>query len=160
MIEDAIDATAASLRGSRMPDAFDLQRFIDAQAPVYEAACAELQAGRKTGHWMWFVFPQLRGLGRSATAERYGIASLAEARAYLADPLLRPRLVRCTQQVLDLRGCSIHAVFGSPDDLKFHSCMTLFAQASGNARVFDEALRRYFGGRADAATLRLLAAAA
>jgi uncharacterized protein (DUF1810 family) len=138
-------------------DPFDLRRFVDAQAPVYEQACAELAAGRKASHWMWFVFPQLRGLGRSATAQRYGITSMAEARAYWAHPLLGPRLKRCTELVLAVDGRSAQAIFGSPDDLKFRSCMTLFAQAAGEP-VFGRALHKYFAGEPDAATLALLQA--
>ena len=139
-----------------MSDPFDLQRFVEAQAPVFEQVCDELRAGRKRGHWMWFVFPQLRGLGRSAVAERYGIASLAEARAYLAHPLLGARLAQCTGLVLQSRGHGVHAIFGSPDHMKFHSCMTLFAIAAGGG-VYQEALRACFDGNEDPATLRLLA---
>ena len=140
-----------------MSDAFDLHRFVDAQAPVYAAACDELRAGRKTSRWIWFVFPQLRGLGHSATARRYGIASLAEARSYLGHPLLGPRLLQCTRLVLQAQGHSIASIFGSPDDLKFRSCMTLFACTAGDQSVFGGALHRYFDGLPDAATLRLLA---
>jgi len=139
-----------------MADPFQLQRFADAQAPVFDAVCAELRAGRKASHWMWFVFPQLRGLGRSAMASAYGIASLDEARAYLAHPLLGPRLRQCTQRVLDVDGRDAHAIFGSPDDLKFRSCMSLFAHVAGGRSVFDAALDRFFDGRPDPATLRLL----
>lgn len=140
-----------------MSDAFDLQRFVDAQAPVFDTVCAELRAGRKASHWMWFVFPQLRGLGHSAMAERYGIASLAEARAYLDHPLLGPRLQECTRLVLQVQGRGLHDIFGSPDDLKFRSCMTLFAQAAAQGSVFARALRDCCDRHADAATLRLLA---
>jgi len=139
-----------------MTDTFDLQRFIDAQAPVFDAACAELRQGRKRGHWMWFVFPQLRGLGRSAMADHYGIGSLAEARAYRAHPLLGARLVQCTRLVLQVHGRSLHAIFGSPDDRKFHSCMTLFARGADGDGAFGDALRQYFDGEPDAGTLRLL----
>ena len=139
-----------------MADPFQLQRFVDAQAPVFDAVCAELRAGRKASHWMWFVFPQLRGLGRSAMASAYGIASLDEARAYLAHPILGPRLRQCTQRVLDVDGRDAHAIFGSPDDLKFRSCMSLFADVAGGRSVFDAALDRFFDGRPDPATLRLL----
>ena len=139
-----------------MANPFQLQRFVDAQAPVFETVCAELRAGRKASHWMWFVFPQLRGLGRSAMASAYGIASLDEARAYLAHPLLGPRLRQCTQRVLDVEGRDAHAIFGSPDDLKFRSCMSLFAHVAGGRSVFDAALDRFFDGRPDPATLRLL----
>ena len=135
-----------------MDDPFDLQRFVAAQAPVYAQVAAELAAGRKRSHWMWFVFPQLKGLGRSAMAQHYGIASLAEARAYWAHPLLGPRLAQCTGLVLAIDGPSVHEIFGSPDDLKFRSCMTLFAQATGEP-LFTRALEKYFGGEADPRTV-------
>ena len=138
-----------------MDDPFDLQRFVAAQAPAYAQVAAELAAGRKRSHWMWFVFPQLKGLGRSAKAQHYGIASLAEARAYWAHPLLGPRLAQCTGLVLAVDGRSVHEIFGSPDDLKFRSCMTLFAQATGEP-VFTRALQKYFGGEADPRTIELL----
>lgn len=141
-----------------MEDPFDLQRFVDAQADVYDAVCDELRGGRKTSHWMWFVFPQLRGLGQSAMAQRYGIASLDEARAYLAHPLLGARLRDCTRLVLQVEGRSVHAIFGSPDDFKFCSCMTLFAFAAPDEDVFAQALDRYFGGEPDPRTLNLLPA--
>ena len=112
-------------------DPFHLERFVAAQAPVFPAVLAELRAGRKRGHWMWFVFPQLRGLGRSPTAEFYGIGSLDEARAYLAHPVLGPRLTLCTEALLAVEGRSLHAIFGSPDNLKFCSSMTLFSRADG-----------------------------
>jgi len=135
-----------------MDDPFDLQRFVVAQAPVYAQVAAELAAGRKRSHWMWFVFPQLKGLGSSAMAQHYGIASLAEARAYWAHPLLGPRLAQCTGLVLAVDGRSVHEIFGSPDDLKFRSCMTLFAQATGEP-LFTRALEKYFGGEADPRTV-------
>ena len=135
-----------------MDDPFDLQRFVVAQAPVYAQVAAELAAGRKRSHWMWFVFPQLKGLGSSAMAQHYGIASLAEARAYWAHPLLGPRLAQCTGLVLAVDGLSVHEIFGSPDDLKFRSCMTLFAQATGES-LFTRALEKYFGGEADPRTV-------
>ena len=135
-----------------MDDPFDLQRFVAAQAPVYAQVTAELAAGRKRSHWMWFVFPQLKGLGRSAMAQHYGIASPAEARAYWAHPLLGPRLAQCTGLVLAIDGPSVHEIFGSPDDLKFRSCMTLFAQATGEP-LFTRALEKYFGGEADPRTV-------
>lgn len=138
-------------------DPFDLARFRSAQDPVFETALAELRAGRKRSHWMWFVFPQLRGLGRSPMAWRYGISSIEEARAYLADPVLAGRLHLATEAVLGLRGRSAHDVFGSPDDLKFRSSMTLFGAAAGAADPsFRQALDRYFDGRADENTLALL----
>src|SRR4051794_27914329 len=144
-------------------DRYDLQRFVAAQELVFATALAELQAGRKRTHWMWFIFPQLRGLGRSATAIYYGIASLDEARAYLAHPLLGPRLESCTNAVLGVEGRSLHEIFGSPDDLKFHSSMTLFAVAAGGeagetASPYRQALDRRFQGKPDPQTLGLLGA--
>jgi uncharacterized protein (DUF1810 family) len=142
-------------------DPFDLQRFVTAQAPVFETALAELKAGQKRTHWMWFVFPQLRGLGLSPTAQVYGLASLAEARAYLAHPLLGPRLQRCTQAALAAEGRSLAAIFGSPDDMKFRSSMTLFARAADEeAALFRQALDRFCEGRMDERTLALLEPAA
>lgn len=139
-------------------DPFDLARFRIAQDGVFDTALAELRAGAKRSHWIWFVFPQLRALGRSSTAHHYGIASIEEARAYLADPLLAGRLRAATEAVLGVRNRSAHAIFGSPDDLKFRSSMTLFRQAAGPPdRLFQTALDRYFDGAADAATLALLA---
>lgn len=138
-------------------DPFDLQRFLTAQDPVIDTVLRELEAGRKRSHWMWFVFPQLRGLGASAMATHYGIGSLAEARAYLAHPVLGPRLVRCTDTVLAVAGRSPHDIFGSPDDMKFRSSMTLFARASDDPEtVFGRALDRFCDGRPDAKTLALL----
>lgn len=135
-------------------DPFDLARFVAAQDPVFETARAELRAGRKRSHWMWFIFPQLRGLGRSAMAQHYGIASLDEARAYLGHPLLAERLDSVTEAVLGLHGRSAHDIFGSPDDMKFHSCMTLFHAAAGDGDpLFRQALDRYFDGRPDEETL-------
>ncbi len=139
-----------------MNDPFDLQRFVEAQAPAYASVCAELKEGRKASHWMWYVFPQLRGLGASATSRRFAITSLEEARAYLAHPVLGPRLTECTQLVQAVQGRALRQIFGSPDDLKFRSCMTLFAQASGSAEVFEAALRKYCGGERDERTLELL----
>ena len=141
-----------------MPDAdpFDLNRFVTAQAPVFAAALDELKAGRKQSHWMWFVFPQLRGLGHSPMAEFYGMGSLDEARAYLAHPLLGPGLILCTETVLALQGRSLHAIFGSPDNLKFCSSMTLFALAVGeDESVFRHALDRYCDGHMDERTVAL-----
>ena len=138
-----------------MTDPHDLQRFVHAQAQAFAGAWAELRAGRKASHWMWFVFPQLRGLGHSAMAQRYGIASLDEARAYLEHPLLGARLAGCTQLVLDAARPPAD-IFGSPDDLKFRSCMTLFDRASVGPNVFAEALG-LVGDGPDPATLRLLA---
>jgi uncharacterized protein (DUF1810 family) len=139
-------------------DPFDLQRFVTAQAPVVDTVLEELRAGRKRTHWMWFVFPQLRGLGHSATAQFYGLASLEEARAYLAHPLLGPRLELCTETVLASGGRSLHAIFGSPDDMKFRSSMTLFALASPDTdTVFRQALDRWCDGRMDERTVALVA---
>ncbi len=138
-------------------DPYDLQRFLAAQQPLYARACAELAAGRKQTHWMWFIFPQLRGLGMSHTARHFGIASLEEARAYLAHPTLGPRLRECTMLVNRIADRSVEAIFGYPDDLKFRSSMTLFVHAAGDGgALFREALQRYFTGAADPATNRLL----
>jgi uncharacterized protein (DUF1810 family) len=138
-------------------DPFDLQRFVAAQAPIFDAALAELKAGRKRSHWMWFIFPQHRALGRSHRAHIYGIASLDEARAYLAHPVLGPRLETCTKAVLACGGSSLHAIFGSPDDMKFRSSMTLFALASPDAEsIFTQALKRWCDGKMDAQTLGLV----
>jgi uncharacterized protein (DUF1810 family) len=116
-------------------DPFDLGRFLTAQAPVFASAVDELNAGRKRSHWMWFIFPQLRGLGSSSIAQFYGIGSLAEARAYLAHPVLGPRPVLCTETVLAVRDKSLHEIFGSPDDMKFRSSMTLFASIWHAAQI-------------------------
>ncbi len=138
-------------------DALNLERFVDAQAPVFEMVVAELTAGRKRSHWMWFIFPQLRGLGHSPTAQFYAIASLAEARAYHAHPLLGPRLELCTRTVLESRARSLDELFGSPDDLKFRSCMTLFEIAAPEVPLFARALDRWCAGERDDRTLELLA---
>jgi len=138
-------------------DPFDLDRFIRAQAGAYPQAMAELRAGRKRSHWMWFVFPQLEGLGRSDMARRYAIGSLAEARAYLAHPVLGARLRESVEAVNALSDLTAHAVFGSPDDVKFRSSLTLFAQAAPEEPIFRQALERYFGGEPDPLTVRLLA---
>ena len=132
-----------------------LQRFVDAQDRVLPAVMAELRAGSKRSHWMWFVFPQLRALGRSATALHYGLADLEEARRYLAHPVLGPRLLECTRAVLAQSGRSAHAIFGSPDDLKFRSCMTLFGLAAPQQPLFAQALAAFYGGEPDRLTLEL-----
>jgi uncharacterized protein (DUF1810 family) len=137
-------------------DTFDLDRFADAQAPVIEQVKRELRAGEKRSHWMWFVFPQLRGLGRSEMAQRYAIASLDEARAYLAQALLGATLRECSELVLKVQGRSAHEIFGAPDDQKFWSSMTLFARADPSVAIFEECLRKYFGGRSDPGTLALI----
>jgi uncharacterized protein (DUF1810 family) len=140
-----------------MLDPFDLERFVAAQDPVMASVRRELGAGRKQTHWMWFVFPQLRALGHSPTANRYGIASLAEAQAYMAHPVLRQRLVECTELVRTIQGRSIHDIFGNPDDMKFRSSMTLFAHAEPSCPEFADALDQYFRGVPDQRTLELLA---
>ncbi|MDN8615163.1 DUF1810 domain-containing protein [Variovorax ginsengisoli] len=132
-----------------------LQRFVEAQELVYDAVCRELRAGRKTSHWMWFVFPQLRVLGRSATARFFGLADLAEAQAYAAHPVLGPRLVECSELVLAASGRSAHEIFGTPDDLKLRSCMTLFELATA-APVFARVLDRLYAGERDPLTLAAL----
>jgi uncharacterized protein (DUF1810 family) len=139
-----------------MADPHDLQRFVLAQDPVYSQVCAELAAGAKTSHWMWFVFPQLKALGHSATAQHFGIASRAEAQAYWQHPVLGPRLKTCSELVVAVEGKTAFQIFHSPDDLKFRSCMTLFAQVAPEEPVFNRALAKYFGGESDARTLELL----
>jgi len=139
-------------------DTFDLDRFVMAQAPLYDIALAELIGGRKLTHWMWFIFPQLRGLGRSSMAHRYGIGSMEEARAYLAHRVLGPRLRECVTAVLDSGETDLGVVFGSPDDMKFISSMTLFSLAAGDEDgLFTEALAKFSGGDRDERTLTLLA---
>jgi uncharacterized protein (DUF1810 family) len=138
-------------------DRYDLQRFLDAQSGSYAQAHAELADGEKRSHWMWFIFPQIKGLGVSSMAMRYAIASMDEAKAYLAHPVLGQRLRECTALVSAVQGRSLHDIFGSPDDMKFHSSVTLFAHAEGAATSeFHEALSKYFHGREDQATLNLL----
>jgi uncharacterized protein (DUF1810 family) len=137
-------------------DPFDLTRFVVAQTPVYNDVVEELRAGRKRGHWMWFVFPQLRGLGSSPTAVHYGISSLQEARAYLGHELLGPRLYECTRLVNRVQGRSITEIFGSPDDLKLRSSMTLFALATDDRQDFTTLLDNYYRGEQDPLTLARL----
>jgi uncharacterized protein (DUF1810 family) len=153
-----------------MADSFDLQRFLDAQADAYDDVLAELHSGRKTSHWMWFIFPQLRGLGHSPTAEHFAIQSLEEARAYLVHSILGPRLRECTALVNQIPGRSVEQIFGFPDNLKFRSSLTLFLQASSWERrspgrpapstadrdLFFAALGKYFHGEPDPLTLSLL----
>jgi uncharacterized protein (DUF1810 family) len=142
---------------SSASDPYDLGRFVTAQTPVFDTALGELRAARKQTHWIWFVFPQLRGLGHSSTAQFYGIGSIEEARAYLGHQVLGPRLDLCTRIVVDSKAPSLHAIFGSPDDMKFHSCVTLFAAvAEQTENSFRAALDRWFGGRLDSKTLALL----
>jgi uncharacterized protein (DUF1810 family) len=138
-------------------ESFDLKRFVRAQEPVFDAALRELRAGRKRTHWMWFIFPQLRGLGSSEMATFYGLGSLAEARAFLAHPLLGPRLALCVRTVLAIEGATLREIFGSPDDVKFRSSMTLFALAAeGEDDLYARALGRFCGGEMDARTMTLL----
>ena len=135
---------------------YDLQRFVDAQDLVYDDVLSELREGRKRSHWMWFIFPQLRGLGRSRLATSFGIDGLAEARAYLAHPVLGPRLRECTALVNRIDGRPIEGIFGDVDAVKFRSSMTLFSRATADDRVFLDALEKYFEGEPDRLTLERL----
>ncbi len=137
---------------------YDLERFVTAQEPVYDQVLAELRGGRKRSHWMWFIFPQLDGLGRSPTARYYAIRGRGEAHQYLAHPLLGARLRECTEALLALPAPSISDILGFPDDLKFRSSMTLFSEMSEPGSVFATALDRFFGGKPDDQTLQLLEA--
>ena len=139
-------------------DPHELSRFLEAQQGSYPIALSEIRHGRKRSHWMWFVFPQYVGLGISLTSQRYAIKSLAEAEAYLNDPVLGPRLVQCAQALLDVEGRSAHEIFGSPDDIKLKSSATLFAHVSPPDSVFERVLDKYFRGERDDKTLRLLGA--
>jgi len=139
-----------------MSDPHNLQRFVEAQNPVFDRVRTELRAGRKRTHWMWFIFPQVKGLGQSSIAVKFAIEGRQEAEAYLAHPILGPRLRQCTQLVNDMEGRSISEIFGYPDDLKFHSCMTLFASVTAENQVFIDALRKYFSGEFDEQTLEFL----
>jgi uncharacterized protein (DUF1810 family) len=141
-----------------MSDPYDLQRFADAQNPVYDKVCSELRDGRKKSHWMWFVFPQIEGLGSSQMARKFAVSSLAEAAAYLAHPVLGLRLAECARLVNLVGRRPIEQIFGYPDDLKFRSSMTLFAHATPDNRVFIDALQKYFSGEFDPATLARLQA--
>lgn len=140
----------------RNNDPYNLRRFIDAQEEVIEHVRTELRRGRKQTHWMWFIFPQIQGLGSSPTAQEFAISSLQEAKAYLDNPILGPRLVHCTRLVNAIEERSISDIFGYPDDLKFRSCMTLFAQAAPNEDAFRQALIKYFEGEEDSTTLAVL----
>lgn len=133
-----------------------LQSFVDAQAPVYATVVQEMAQGAKRSHWMWFIFPQLKALGRSATAQYYGLASLAEARVYVGHALLGTRLRQCTQCVLDVQGRCALQIFGMPDTLKFCSSMTLFERAAPEEPLFARALEKYYAGQRDVQTLALL----
>jgi uncharacterized protein (DUF1810 family) len=140
-----------------MNDPHNLQRFVDAQSPIYSRVRDELRAGQKTSHWMWFVFPQIAGLGSSPMAQKFAIGSLAEARAYLEHPVLGPRLEECTRLVLAAKHRPIGDILGYPDDLKFRSSMTLFSRATDASAVFTEALDQFFDGQPDQRTLERLA---
>ena len=139
-----------------MNDPYDLQRFVDAQQPVFDEVLRELVEGRKRTHWMWFVFPQIVGLGRSPMAVSYAISSREEAIAYLNHPVLGPRLRVCSRLVADIHKRSIEYIFDYPDCIKFRSSMTLFAEVAPDNAIFKECLRRYFGGKSDASTLAQL----
>ena len=137
-------------------DPYNLRRFVDAQDTVFERVCSELRNGQKWGHWMWFVFPQIKGLGKSETSRVFAISSREEARAYLEHPILGPRLRECTRLATLVEGRSIDQVFGYIDSKKFRSCMTLFAHATSDNQVFKDALQKFCGGEFDHATLELL----
>jgi uncharacterized protein (DUF1810 family) len=139
-----------------MDDPYNLERFVDAQKPVFEQVCAELRRGRKTGHWMWFIFPQIRGLGSSETSRYFAISSREEAKAYLDHPVLGPRLRECTRLVTDIPDRSIDRILSYPDNLKFQSLMTLFAHAAQENEIFLDALHKYFGGAFDPQTIARL----
>jgi uncharacterized protein (DUF1810 family) len=134
-------------------DVHNLQRFIDAQDSIYEMVCSELRTGHKRGHWMWFIFPQIIGLGSSATAQKYGIRSRAEARAYLNNAILGPRLRHCAKVLMSIEGRSAEGIFGPVDAMKLRSCMTLFDSVTANDRTFSDVLRKYFGDERDQLTV-------
>ena len=134
-------------------DPYDLQRFVDAQSRCFDRVCRELSEGHKQTHWMWFIFPQLKGLGHSAMALRYAISSRQEAEAYVSNPILGARLRHCTQLVMVVEGRSIEEIFEAPDDLKFRSSMTLFASTVGENKIFNDALQKYFAGEPDQLTI-------
>lgn len=140
-----------------MDDPYNLRRFVDAQQAVYETVCRELRQGRKESHWMWFIFPQIKGLGHSEMARKFAISSRDEAKAYLAHPVLGPRLRECSRIVADLEGKSVEDIFGYPDDMKFRSSMTLFAQTAKDNEIFRRCLEKYFQGEPDCLTLAALA---
>jgi uncharacterized protein (DUF1810 family) len=140
-----------------MTNDYNLQRFLDTQEGVYDTVLDEMRAGRKSSHWIWFIFPQIAGLGLSGMAQKFAIGSLDEAKAYLQHPTLGPRLRACTQLVLDVNGRSAEEIFGYPDYLKFRSCMTLFLTAAPDNTIFKAALLKYFDGKPDQLTLDILA---
>jgi uncharacterized protein (DUF1810 family) len=139
-----------------MNDPYNLNRFVIAQQPAYDQVLAELRGGRKQSHWMWFIFPQIKGLGHSDMAQRFAIDSLEQANAYLLHPLLGSRLRECSRLVADIQGRLIEEIFGYPDDMKFHSCMTLFSEASQDDEIFKQCLQKYFAGEKDPHTLAKL----
>jgi len=139
-----------------MDDPYDLERFVRAQRDDYELALSEIVTGRKRSHWMWYIFPQIAGLGHSQMTKKFSLSSLAEAQAYIKHPLLGPRLRECTRLVNQVEGRSIQQIFGYPDDLKFRSSMTLFAQATPDNALFQEALQKYFNGELDSQTVERL----
>jgi uncharacterized protein (DUF1810 family) len=139
-----------------MSDSYNLDRFLEAQAADYDTALAEIRSGRKRSHWMWYVFPQIAGLGVSETSQYFAIRNLAEAKAYLAHPILGPRLIECADALLALDGRTAREIFGSPDDLKLRSSATLFAHVSPARSAFQRVLEKYFDGASDERTLRLL----
>ena len=141
-------AAASTARKTDMNDPFNLQRFVDAQSPIFDQVCSELRGGAKRSHWMWFIFPQIEGLGYSQLARKFAISSREEAVAYLEHPILGPRLIECTTLVNLIEDCAIEQIFSYPDDLKFRSCLTLFADTTGN-QVFVDALSKYFKGKSD-----------
>ena len=137
-------------------DPYNLKRFLDAQATIYDRVLAELTDGQKRSHWMWYIFPQYKALGFSSMSKKYAIKSLDEARAYLNHPILGDRLLECTRTVLGITGRSVHEIFGSPDDLKLRSCATLFSVVSPADSLFVQLLERFYNGQRDAKTLQLL----
>ncbi len=141
---------------AQMDDPFQLSRFVNAQNPVFPRVLGELRAGRKTSHWMWFVFPQIAGLGFSSMSQRFAITSPDEARAFLDHPVLGPRLRDCIAILLGINGRSAHQIFGSPDDAKLRSCLTLFARAAPEEDIFAQALEKYYAGQPDPETLARL----
>ncbi len=139
-----------------MSDIYNLQRFLDAQDSIYEEVLKELKQGRKTSHWMWYIFPQIKGLGRTTTAQKFAISSLEEAKAYLQNPVLGSRLRECTQLVLDIENHDIQEIFGYPDYLKFRSSMTLFLKATKDNKIFQDAIFKYFEDQPDQLTLDII----
>ena len=151
--------TDAIKSGDAGGDPYDLKRFVQAQEGDYERALSEVKSGRKSSHWMWYIFPQFDGLGFSATSRRYSIKSIAEAKAYLRHPVLGQRLMKCGEAALSVKGRSAYEIFGSPDDMKLRSCATLFAHVSPSGSIFHRLLDKYFHGEPDPKTLALLGVA-